>query len=229
MEDKKWFILKGDNVAGPFSEEEINSSFKSDPQSYVWGKILKEWLNYSEWKNYLSDPSSHQVMKKNDYMWKYRFGGEEISGPYDYEEMLNHLRKYSDYEHLELSCDKDHIWKSIFVLPEIADKLGISRRKHPRVPIMGEIEAEFPDHHKETHRIISISQGGLGLSSAKKLKLGNKFKATITSANLNSKLHCECEVTYARDDGYVGVEFRSIPAESLNSIIEYIKKFEELS
>ncbi len=224
MNEKIWFIMKGDQISGPFEKFQAEIELNSAPKSLIWGKGMKEWLTDAEWKDYKTQPP--QDVSEN-YKWKYKFSDENITDPMSYQEMIFSLKKVKDYEDLQIWSDSFENWKSVFLLPSVADDLGISRRKHSRVPIMGLLEAEFEDKRTESFRVISISQGGVGLSAAKSLKLGAKFKGVITSINLNNTIHCNCDVTYAREDGYIGIEFGSLPAESLNTIIEYVKKFEE--
>ncbi|MEK6772444.1 MAG: PilZ domain-containing protein [Bdellovibrionota bacterium] len=225
MNEKIWFIMKGDQITGPFEKLQAEIELNAAPKCLIWGKGMTEWLTDTEWQDYKNQPQP-QVVSEN-YQWKYKFSDETITGPMGYQEMIFSLKKVKDYEDLQIWSESFEDWKSIFLLPSVSDDLGISRRKHSRVPIMGLLEAELDDKGTQSFRVISISQGGVGLSAAKSLKLGANFKGVITSINLNNTIHCDCNVTYAREDGYIGIEFGSLPAESLNTIVEYVKKFEE--
>lgn len=227
MSEKHWFIMKNDQVTGPFELSQAEAELNSDPKCFIWGHGMKEWLTYSQWKDDAGHNRNEFENLSNHTQWKYKLGADS-HGPMPYEEMLSELKKLSDYENLEIWSNSLNEWKTVFMLPTVADQLGITRRKHPRVPIMGQIEAEMPSKEIKTFRVISISEGGVGLHSAKSLNLGERFNGTLTSPHLNTTVHCNCTVTYIKENGYVGIEFDSLAPEHLGVIIEYVNKFENL-
>ncbi len=228
MNEKSWFIMKDDRVSGPFTETEATSKLDADPMCYIWGHGMKEWLTFSEWKTESQNFQKDSPTSSLHPDWKYKVG-PDIHGPLHYEDMLFELKKIQDYENLEICSAESNEWKSIFMLPKIADHLGITRRRHLRVPIMGQLEAELPSGETGVFRVISISEGGVGLNSAKNLGLGQTFKGLLTSPHLPTAIHCDCSVTYIKENGYVGVEFDSLAAEYSSVIIDYVNKFEKLA
>lgn len=219
--------MKEDQVTGPFDLAQAESELHRDAKAFIWGHGMKEWLTYSQWKDEASRSPRPSDQVAEQAQWKYK-DGPDIHGPLSYNDMIFELKKIHDYENLEIWSQSLGEWKSIFMVPTVADQLGITRRRHSRVPIMGQLEAEFPSGEKQIYRVISISEGGVGLNLAKGLKLGDRFKGILTSAHLNITIHCDCHVTYIKDNGYVGVEFAPLAAEALNTIIEYVNKFEKL-
>jgi len=225
MSEKKWFVMKEGQVVGPMDREQIEDEIKINFNSLIWGRGLTEWLTPVQWQQETQAVQKKIAELTAEAAWKFRLGSEE-KGPMSYTELLSHLRKITRFEDLKIWSNSLKDWKSIYSLPAIADQLGITRRKHPRVPIMGTLSAEVDPPQK--FRVISISQGGLGLNDAKTLQVGETFKAMFTSAHLPIVIHCQCEVVYS-SARQVGLQFINLPAEFKGAIIEYVNKFEDLA
>ena len=138
------------------------------------------------------------------------------------------LKKNADYNRVQVWSEDTQGWKNVYSLPAIADELGISRREHPRVPLMGHLTVELTPGNLAKFRAVTISPGGLGLSDAKSLSIGQSYKATLSSPHLSASIHCAFEVVYAGQDGDRGLHFTSVTAEAEALILEYINKFSEL-
>lgn len=221
----KWFVLKNEQVLGPLSAEEIEKDFLHLENIFIWGKNFPEWINISKWKN-----KFHQLQKEKlekpieESEWKLRVEGKE-SSLMKFDEMIDYLKSMKDLNNIEVCNERSKKWKDLFAVPQIIDELGVTRRAHPRVPIIGSLHCE--SHAKGTFdiKVIAISEGGMGVVEAKNLRIGDRFKGTLDSPNLFSKVVSQCEVLYVGKDGYVGLKFVGLPLEFKTQLIEYVNKF----
>ena len=224
MIDKKWFLLIDGKITGPFSPQEIQNALPAHPNALIWGKGTSEWLEPSDWKKTISNPSSEAVQTLNDSKkWYYRIGRAE-KGPFLLAELVDLLRKEKDFTQIEIKESHEKGWVEIYAVPRIVETLGITRRSSPRVPIMGTFTFEF-ENLSTTARVVTISEGGIGLSEPAGLALGNQVRGVIRSAHLPTSINCNCEVVYLGNDGYTGLRFTFIPAEASSAIIEYVNQF----
>ncbi|MNT95603.1 hypothetical protein D3C72_2375100 [compost metagenome] len=73
--------------------------------------------------------------------------------------------------------------------------------------------------------MISISEGGLGVTEVRNLQIGDRFTGNLNSPNLYMQINAICDVVYLGNDGYAGLRFANLPIEAKSSIIEYVNKF----
>jgi len=221
---KIWFILSEGQVTGPFSFEEVQSESTGKKEPLIWGKGQSEWLSPVKWRELLKDaPEAPALRHDPDSLWYVRISKEE-SKPQRYNDLISYLKGLNDLSEVEISTNQGKDWKEIYAYQNLVDDLGVSRRSHPRVPIVGTLTCEGP-RGDFTARVISISEGGLGINDAKNLDIGDRFPAVLNSQNLYSTIHCTCEVVYVGTDGYAGIKFVNLADEFKSSIIEYVKKF----
>lgn len=224
MSLKIWFILSEGQVTGPYSFEEIQSEAGTKHEPLIWGKGQSEWLSPAKWRELLKDaPEAPALRHDPESLWYVRIAKEEAK-PQRYNDLISHLKSLNDLSEVEISTNQGKDWKEIYAYQNLVDDLGVSRRSHPRVPIVGTLVCEGPKGDF-TARVISISEGGLGINDAKNLDIGDRFSAVLTSQNLYSTIHCTCEVVYVGNDGYAGIKFVNLADEFKSSIIEYVKKF----
>lgn len=157
-------------------------------------------------------------------LWRIRIDGK-AQDAVTYTELIASLKNIKDFTTVDVSSDNGETWKDIYSVQQVVDNLGISRRSHPRVPIVGTLEFENDKGEPVKCRVISVSQGGLGVNDAQALQIGQKFYATLTSPNLYVTVTTSCEVIYVGSDGYAGLRFVGIPEEFKSSIVEYVNKF----
>ncbi len=94
---------------------------------------------------------------------------------------------------------------------------------------MGTLELEDASGAQFTARILSISEGGLGMTEAPMVKIGDRYKILLKSPNLFNPVTATGDVIFVGNDGYAGVKFVGLHPESKSSVIEYVRKFSELS
>lgn len=223
---RRWFVLENNQVNGPYQTAEVEALMPNAKSPLIWGRGLSEWLPPQEWLQVLKDPSINTQVSTDQPEWHYRHEGKEY-GPMTFRAMMDVLKTHSDFENFVVYNEVHKEWQELYLVGKICDELGISRRVHPRVPIMASLVCETP-RGAVTIKIISISEGGLGASEASQLKVGEKYKATLTSSNLYTSLNCMIEVMYLGAEGYAGLRFLNLPAESRSTIITYINKFKDL-
>lgn len=221
---KIWFILHEGQVTGPFEPAEIETKVASLNEAQIWGRGHGEWMPPVRWRQIIKEIAPAGPALDGSKMWRIRVDGK----PQDvmkYTELMSALKAIKDFTTVDVSSDGGQTWKDVYSVQKIVDDLGISRRSHPRVPIVGTLTFENDRGESLKCRVISISEGGLGVNDAESLQIGQKFYATLTSPNLYVTVTTSCEVVYVGSDGYAGLRFVGIPEEFKSSIVEYVNKF----
>lgn len=228
--EKKWFILNDGVVSGPFDTAAVQQRAAEPANGMVWGRGFPEWVSLARWQKLESEleKSIASQRAQNERMWRIRTREQEYQ-PMNLDQMMAFLRTQSDFSEIYVWTEGYSDWKEVFQIHRIMDELGISRRKHPRVPLMGTIECEGATG-TFTARVLSISEGGLGITDSPAVKIGEKFKIVLKSPNLFMPIHATVEVVYVgANDSYVGLKFLGLQSESQSAIIEYVKKLLETS
>lgn len=227
MESRKWFILSQDKVHGPFEKDAVETQARQHVNALIWGRGQNDWVSFEAWEKALLDfeSTSSRNRAQVEREWHVRNGGQEFK-PMQYAQMIEYLKTVPDFKEVLIWTEGYAEWKEIYQIHKILDDLGVSRRRHPRVPVMGAVELETPQGNLMA-RALSISEGGLGITDSPPVKIGDRFKLTIKSANLYGPVHATAEIVFVGSDGYSGLKFVGLPTESKGAIIEYVKKFTE--
>lgn len=223
---QRWFILLEGQVEGPFVDDDIDLKMKNNSaESLVWGKGLSEWLTYDMWKN---DRAQFEEVKEaeKEILWSYK-KNDQASPWMPLTDFIKSIQDVPETTELQIANDQEKVFRNLFEYPKLIEELGITRRAHPRVPIMGSLDAEV-NGRAISMRVISISEGGLGVTEAKQLSLGQRFKAQLKSPNLFVAVNCQCEAVYVGQDGYAGIKFHNLNSEFHGAIVEYINKFADV-
>lgn len=163
-----------------------------------------------------------QVFPESD--WKIRIGDEEFK-ELSYLDLLDKTKNLTDFTNVKIYDRKVKQWRDIYSFEKIINDLGISRRKHDRVPILGTFVGECERIGSVQGRVVSVSEGGFGLSEGKKYQINDQLRGVISSPNLILQIHCTAEVVYLSPEGVAGLKFKTIPEDAHASLIEYINKF----
>lgn len=227
-QSKIWFILSEGQTTGPFEPEEVETNLPLVKEPQVWGRGHSEWMQPAKWRQLLREAghatrSSGPTPEKPQGLWRVRIHGEEKT-PLRYAELVAFLKGMSDLSAVDVFPEAGDSWKEVFAIPRLVEELGISRRSHPRVPIVGTLTFEIPQG-EQSCRVISISEGGIGINDAQGMQIGNQFRGTLTSPNLYVTIDCMFEAVYIGADGYAGLRFIDITDELKSSVIEYVNKF----
>ena len=230
MNEKKWFILKEHKVQGPFSYEECLSLETQDQKTQTpllfWGRGLNEWSSFSEWKKEVQQLSENAKAKeKSD--WRLIIGENQL-GPLRFQEMMEHLQKQRDFSSVLIWHQDFDRWKEVYQLPKVANLLGLATRSFLRLPIQGKVIIETNNSTRDLN-LISIGEGGLGVSDISSLNIGEKIRCHIISPYLSSSFRALAEVVYlAGNNQEAGLKFTSLQHEAKSLVIEYIKKFKNV-
>lgn len=141
------------------------------------------------------------------------------------DELMTFASRVDDPSQIAIFDPKLKEWKEIYSFKEIVEKLGLTRRKHPRVPILAQFSGTTSRHEKFNARLVTISIGGLGLTDVFDLKVGDVISGQITSPHFYSPVTIEAEATYCGNDGYVGLKFIQINDDSQSLVTDYVKRF----
>ena len=165
---------------------------------------------------------------ENKSVEKYRVQLQFVDQPMmTRDELMTFISAQDDVSQVSIYDKKSNEWKEVYAFREIVDKLGLTRRKHPRVPILAQFMGSTNRHSHFTARVVTISIGGLGLTDVFDLKIGDHIKGQMTSPHFYSPVHFEAEVTYAGQDGYVGFKFTQINDDALSLVTDYVNRFSQ--
>lgn len=229
MSDRKWFLFADGQVSGPFSQDDIPSRANLLINPLVWGRGSTEWVPMVRWDKTVKDLNTLDNKPKagSDRLWKIKNAGVEFK-PMAHDQMIEYLKTLKDHDLIQIWTEGYSEWKDIYQIHKIMDELGVSRRQHPRVPIMGTLTCEGPSTGTFNARVLSISEGGLGMTDSPDVKIGEKFKTVLKSPNLYAPIHSMAEVVYVGSDNYAGLKFIGLLPESKSAVIEYVRKFTDV-
>lgn len=218
-----WFILNDGQVLGPFTIAEVRADLPKLKDVQIWGKGLSEWLPPDKWEKSLKKFPQATNNSENPEKWLLRIEGKELPGQ-TFQQLISHLKGLGDLSAVDVKLESDKNWQDVYSVNTIINELGISRRSHPRVPILADMACEAPRGNFKV-KVFSISEGGLGVTTPERLTLGERFKGHLKSDNLYAPVSATMEVVFSGKEGYAGLKFVVISDEAKNSIIEYVKKF----
>jgi hypothetical protein len=226
MNQDNWFFLNDGQIQGPLSKDEIEQKSAQFKSLLIWGRGLTEWLPVEKWRVQLENLTKASIMASKDdsqRMWRIAIGDNELK-PLSYQELIPFLKKQTQIYEIKLWTEGYSDWREVFQIHKIMDEIGASKRSHPRVPIMGSISVQTSTGQIEA-KLQSISEGGLGAVEMPGVSMGERLQIVIKSPNLLQPLQASAEIVFVGQEGYAGLKFTQIQAESQSMIIEYIKKF----
>lgn len=221
---KRWFVQVGTKIHGPLSVEEVEKWHSKHKECLVWGKGMAEWVSHFEWKL-----SQDEVAEKENRitLWQYRYNDKE-SKILKIDELITELRGLPGYDNVYVKSDLDPKWQILYTSNQVTEKLGITRRAQLRVPIFGFFEGHNISLDQNFRcKLLTLSEGGCGLTEAIGLKIGHSIRGQIVSPNLNQTITVFGDVVYAGKSGDLGVKFSSLSQESKTLILDYVTKFKE--
>ncbi|OFZ31970.1 MAG: hypothetical protein A2622_12090 [Bdellovibrionales bacterium RIFCSPHIGHO2_01_FULL_40_29] len=140
-------------------------------------------------------------------------------------ELLAFISKQKNISAISIQNPKTKEWTDVYAYPDIIERLGLSRRKHPRVPILANFTGSSDKGGQLHVKVVTISEGGMGFTEVLDLKIGDTVEGQISSPHFFQPLHVTAEVIYSGIDGYIGLKFLQINDEAKAAIIDYVKKF----
>lgn len=220
--NNQWFLLNNGQVRGPMNRDMIENEVAKTSNSLIWGRGMQEWQSLDKWRKFLEQSQSLK-QPTQERLWRVKIGDKDLE-PMNYESMVQALQGQTDFSQTWVWTEGYSEWREVYQIHRLMDDLGVGRRAHPRVPIVGQIQCEATSGIFVA-QALSISEGGMGMTQSPLVKIGEKIKITLKSPNLYGPLIASCEVVYVGNDGYVGMRFTGLQTESKSAIIEYVKKF----
>lgn len=225
--ERTWFIHENYKIRGPFSIETVFKNIENGEigrRAYIWARGQKEWILVSEWekdRKRLPVQSDHSRKR-----WKLKFGRKVLEN-LDFREILVELRKLNDYQWVSVSLQESEEWTPFYSSHIFMEALGLSRRRFPRVPLMGLAKITNEDSGSSyVVKTSTVGQGGLGVYGlGPSFVSGTKVKLKVESDDLSAVIRADGTVVYNTDQGFVGISFNQLFGESRETIVEYVKLF----
>lgn len=244
----KWFLQVGGRIKGPYTNESMQSALAqvSESQlqsSFFWKRGLTEWMRANKWRAdialqfatsetasqtqpaILKDPPTAKpaaAKDANSYRVQVNFVDQPVMNK---TELLNFVAKQQDLTKLAIQNPQTKEWTDVYAFPDIVERLGISRRKNSRVPILAQFTGTAKGQMPLSAKIVTISEGGMGFTEVFNLQIGDQVEGQLASPHFFQPINIVADVIYSGLDGYIGLKFTDINDESKSAIIEYIKKF----
>ncbi len=247
----KWFVNHNSRVHGPYDSTEIQGLIQTmgsnSRSTYLWTRGIGEWITADKWTPSIAQSTQSErlfntttkqqpvvnqtrqavpqvLADDRRYKVQYNFVDQ---APMTKDELLSYTLKQDDVSKIAVFDNVAQEWKEIYAIPEISQKLGISRRKNARVPILAQFIGASTKDVKVSSRVVTISIGGMGLTDTFDLSIGDTIRGQITSPQFFMPLNIEAEVTYTGSDGYVGSKFFQLNDDTLALITEYVNKYSD--
>ena len=195
------------NTAISLLDENTKTSVEADEEMFekTFTQAFADGVFYRVQLNYVDQP----LMSKN--------------------ELLQLIAKQDDVSAISIQDQKTKEWIEIYAFPDLVEKMGISRRKTQRVPILAQFNGKTTKSKNVSYRVITISEGGMGFTENFDLKIGDEVEGQISSPHFFQPINVKADVIYAGLDGYIGLKFSTVTDETKSAIIEYVKKFGKAS
>ncbi len=228
-----------------------NSADAHSGTTLVWKRGLSEWISSTKWKtesaNYMtagqeltaitnpvnstkSSPTSQPApnsfaetfIESAFYRVQLNFVDQPLMNK---TELMSFISKQKDISTLSIQNPKTKQWTDVYAYPDIVERLGLSRRKHARVPILATFTGTSNKGESLSVKVVTVSEGGLGFTDVFDLKIGDSVDGQISSPHFFQPLYIKADVIYSGLDGYIGLKFSQINDEAKSALIEYVKKF----
>lgn len=224
-----WYIYSNDIVSGPFSTENVETGLtekKWADHAMIWWKGQRDWVPVDTWKKNL--PSIMDTLKTNvqTYAWYVEYLGTQ-KGPMNSKELFNFVQTNGIIGSCRVWAVGMDRWMTIFEIPELLTFFGITRRKHARAPLKGDllIHREEIEGSSLTAHAGSISIGGIGIKGVDSFKTGDGVNIEVKSPLLVSAIQANAIIVYTNAGGYTGLEFRKISKQHETIISDYVNQF----
>lgn len=227
----EWFVFHKNSILGPFATEDVHaqlSSGKIADDSFIWWKGEKDWVSIDTWiKDYPEIIRRLEAHYKVN--WKIRHG--KNATPFmPFEDCLQYL-KLLELNNSIFICketpEKQDNWESIFSNSIFLNALEMTRRKHPRVPIVATAKiSKLDSKFSYLVKVNTVGQGGMGVAGlGKNFPTGTSIEIKLESPSMPAPIVSEGKILYHTKDGLSGIEFTLMNAEAKSLLIEYVNRF----
>ena len=225
-----WFVYSNDVVSGPFKTEDVEGKIASGivPSSaFIWWKGQHEWMPVEAWQAQLRQILSTTQSAPVNQVWYLDLGSGSPIGPLTQRELHDHLNRLESLNHVYLWTAGLANWKRVYEFHEVMDRLGISRRENARAPLMASVAVTRSNDDPGSYvlKAASLSVGGIGLTGQHDLRKEDQLSILVKCKEFPAGLHLRGTVAYVTANGYIGVRFHKIAAETHAMIFDYVKRF----
>lgn len=226
-----WFIHRGGAVSGPLTSVEVDRRIGAgtiDPDTLIWARGSNEWTPAAQWKDLQSRIEAVDAFS-NGRVWYCDPGSGQPAGPLTQNELVQHLKGHTRLEAISLWGTGLARWMPLFEIPEVMDLIGISRREHPRAPLLGQaaITSAGSSVPAQVLSTLTVSVGGFGVKQAGLLTIGDRVQIALKSNDLPSVIHATGKVIYVSRTGEAGIGFLDLSAEAHSILFDHIRRFHE--
>lgn len=224
-----WFLYTNDVVSGPFNTEQVRAKLQTGQlaaTAFIWWKGQREWIPIALWESQLPSILQAATERAQNPVWYIDTGSSPI-GPLTQKELIDNLKGVSQLSGVKLWAAGMEKWTSLFELSDVMELLGISRRENARAPLMGTVAVtrSNDDPRGFVLKTASISVAGMGLIGVHDLRKDDELSLLIKSPEIRGTVHLRGIVAYVTSNGYAGIRFHKVPAETQSLIFDYVKRF----
>lgn len=226
-----WFVHHDEKILGPFSTEKILKDLKDGEISYgayIWSKGQVEWIPVSDWENNLEKILSRSA--DNHKKWKLRTPKEVIED-LGFDDVVEALKTMDNFQMVAVCPEDSSEWTPVYSSYPFMEALNLSRRNFLRAPLMG-LAKVTRDASRFSYvvKTATIGQGGIGVYGlGPNFEPGTHLGLRIESEDLEDPITVNGTVVYNTSQGFVGIRFGELQAESTAIIIDYMKRFQHNS
>lgn len=223
-----WFVHHDEKILGPFSTEKILADLKDGEISYgayIWSKGQVEWVPISEWETNLDKMTS--LSNGSHKRWKLRTP-KEVTQDLEFDNVLEHLKSMDNFQMVAVSPQDENNWVPVYSSYAFMEALNLSRRNFLRAPLMG-LAKVTRDASRFSYvvKTATVGQGGIGVYGlGPNFEPGTQVTLRVESEDLSATISVAGTVVYNTDQGFIGIRFGDLQAESTAVIIEYMKRFQ---
>lgn len=141
----KWFLLKNEEIRGPFKTAQIVEN--CDDQSLIWGPGMSEWTNKQSWISFLNRPKQEAKATEKEEVtgsnidtksveevaefalhqlndnWYFALEGKKF-GPFNQRHLILKISSIEQVEKVLLWKKGEKAWRPIYEFPKILNILN---------------------------------------------------------------------------------------------------------
>lgn len=223
-----WFVHHDEKILGPFTTDKILKDLKDGEISYgayIWSKGQVEWVAVSDWERNLDKMSA--MTDSDGKKWKIRTPKGTVED-LDFNQVVGELKELESLQMVAVANQDSNNWIPVFSSYPFMEALNLSRRNFLRAPLMGLAKiTRDASRFSYVVKTATIGQGGIGVYGlGPNFEPGTQVTLKVESEDLGTSINVNGTVVYNTDQGFVGIRFGEVQAESNAIILDYMKRFQ---
>ncbi len=226
-----WFVHHDEKILGPFTTDKILQDLKDGEISYgayIWSKGQVEWIPVSDWESNLDKILSQSGSDQKK--WQLRTPKKVIED-LSFDDVVEELKVMDNFQMVAVSPQGGSDWTPVYSSYPFMEALNLSRRNFLRAPLMG-LAKVTRDGSRFSYvvKTATIGQGGVGVYGlGPNFEPGTHVTLRVESEDLETSVSVNGTVVYNTSQGFIGIRFGEIQAESTAVIINYMKRFQNFT